>query len=131
MMKVTQADLAVILGRHYLTAWTTEEGIPRSTYAAARSSYSLQELFTQGLFSRVCSSMFVSFLMSAVSILAGSAFVHSWSFKRSLAEDGGKHIRPGEALFLHRSTQESKPKWITEGLAHRLVKSGAGEKSRD
>ena len=53
---VTSLDSVTIQPCIGLTAWTSEEAsrprIPRRTQKAARSSYFLQELFPQGLFSR-------------------------------------------------------------------------------
>jgi hypothetical protein len=57
LIEVTHLDLVIILQCMYLTAWTivgaSWSRIARSTYAAARSRYPIQELFTQGFFS-VC-----------------------------------------------------------------------------
>jgi hypothetical protein len=133
---VTSLDSLPIQACSCLTAWTIEEAsrprIPRSTCAAARSSDCFQEIFTQGCFS-VCVLLHSMFLSSTPRAQAGGHGSSSalCALTCSVAESSGKHIRPGEALFLCRSMQESKPKRITEGRAPKLVTSGAGEKSRD
>jgi hypothetical protein len=104
---VTSLDSLPIQACSCLTAWTTEEAsrprIPRSTYAAARSSDRFQELFTQGFFS-VCVFFHVRFLFSTPRAhpLGHGSNSALCALTCSVAESSGKHIRPGEDLWPHR-----------------------------